>query len=122
MKPAALTSGDNLEARREVLLRGLEAIAAELPVESLPDLFAGLERVRWTATLRLRASPAVAEPPVRRGLITVEQAAEYLAISRSDVYRRSKTDLRPAAVEMGPGQLRFDPEALDRIVRARRRH
>ena len=121
MKPRALPSADNLGARRDELLRALEALASEMPVESLPDLFAGLTRVSWTARLRLQAPPAASEPSTRRGLMTADQAAEYLAISRSDVYRRSKADLRSATVEMGPGQLRFDPEALDRIVRARRR-
>ncbi len=121
MKPRVLPSPDDLGARRDDLLRGLEALVAELPTGSLPELFAGLERVRWTAKLRLQAPPPAGEPSLRRGLMTAEQAAEYLAISRSDVYRRSKRDLRSAAVEMGPGQLRFDPEALDRIVRARRR-
>jgi helix-turn-helix protein len=121
MKLRGLPSADDLEARRDELLRGLEVLAGGLPTGSLPDLFAGLERVRWAARLRLQAPSAASEPPPRRELMTADQAAEYLAISRSDVYRRSRTDLRSTAVQMGPGQLRFEPEALDRIIRARRR-
>lgn len=42
-------------------------------------------------------------------------------ISEASVYARAKTDPRAAAVDVGPGQLRFDGGKLDRFIEARRR-
>jgi hypothetical protein len=50
-----------------------------------------------------------------------EQVADRLQVSEAQVYRFAKTALRSAAVEVGPGTLRFDPDRLARFIEARRR-
>lgn len=95
-------------------------LAAELPLEDLPELFAGLERARWVAQLRVGGGTAGQAITVRP-LLTADQVGERLGISEPNVYRRAKTDLRHAAVEVGPGQLRFDADAIERFIEARRR-
>lgn len=57
-----------------------------------------------------------------RPLLTVEQVASLLGgISEAQVYRMAKGALRSAAVDVGEGTLRFDPERIERFVEARRR-
>ena len=93
-------------------------LAAELPLDELPELFAGLERSRWIAQLRV-GSRAALPSPQRRRLLTVAEVAELLRISETNVYQRAKTDLRSAALNVGPGQLRFDADRVDRFLAAR---
>jgi len=111
---------DVTSARQAALLADLERLAGELLVEDLPDFLGGLERARWVARVRLVAAPSERlsghEP-----LLTVEQLAAWLGVSESQVYRMAKTTLRPAAVDVGGGTLRFDPGQVKRFLEARRR-
>jgi hypothetical protein len=86
----------------------------------LPEFLAEVERAKWTARLRI----AAARPPAtgwREPLLTAEQVAGRLQVSEAQVYRLAKTALRSAAVEVGPGTLRFDPDRLARFIGSRRR-
>ncbi len=57
----------------------------------------------------------------RESLLTAEQARVGFKVSEAQVYRLAKTALRSAAVEVGPGTLRFDPDRLARFIEVRRR-
>lgn len=125
MRPRSVESCDTAVARGTELLAALEGIAAEIPIEALPGFFAGLELARWRARLRVlegereaSGAAATAAPPA---LLRAEQVAGRLNISKADVYRRAKSDLRSTVVDVGPGQVRFDPAQLDRFIRSRRR-
>lgn len=117
MKPLAVVSGTSADLA--AVYAGLLRLADEIPVEDLPGFFAELERARWTAQLRLQA-PATQSGP--RPLLSVEETARLLGgISEAQVYRMAKGALRAAAVEVGEGTLRFDPERVGRFIEARRR-
>jgi predicted DNA-binding transcriptional regulator AlpA len=105
-----------------VLLPDLHALASEIPLEQAHVLAAALADADVVLRLRIagRASQAVdAAPP--GGLLTAEDVAARLSVSKANVYRRAKTDLRQAAREIGPGQVRFDPAEVERFIRSRRR-
>ncbi len=119
VKFVQLSAAEGIDARLASLLRELEAIAGEVPIESLPSFFGGLERARWVAQLRISTAPLsgrTAEP-----LLTVEQLCARFGVSKAQVYRLAKTHLRSAVVEVGEGTLRFDPDRLERFIEARRR-
>jgi len=107
--------------RLGVVLGELEALAEQVAREDLPELFAGLERVRWTAELRLSIPPAGAIDESPRPLMTAKQLADLLVVSTAEVYRLAKGELRSAAVEVGAGALRFDPRRIEQFLEARRR-
>lgn len=113
--------------RDEVVAR-LEELVRDLPVESLPDLAGDLERVSWKAKLRIQVvqvAPQAAPGPSRAaqegGLLTAQDVAMRLSISASSVYRMAKAELAAVAVQVGPGQLRFDAARLERFLSSRRR-
>jgi predicted DNA-binding transcriptional regulator AlpA len=101
----------------------IERRARECAVEDLPELAGQI--VGWAAridreiSLRIAtaARPATAAP--LRPLLTVPEVSKLLRISPGEVYRRSKEDLKPATVTLGPGGLRFDPNELEELIRAR---
>jgi predicted DNA-binding transcriptional regulator AlpA len=105
---------------REQVYAALRNLAAEMSAGDLPEFLAEIERAKWSALLRIEA----VRPPAagrREPLLTAEQVAGRLQVSEAQVYRLAKTALRPAAVEIGPGTLRFDPDRLARFIEARRR-
>jgi len=107
-------------SRREQIYSALRDFAAEVSAGDLPDFLAEIERAKWTALLRV----ATVQPPVtgdREPFLTAEHVASRLQVSEAQVYRLSKTVLRSAAVEVGPGTLRVDPVRLARFIEARRR-
>lgn len=118
MRPLAAVPGD-LSAARAAVYAGLLRLAEEIPAGDLPAFFAALEHARWIAQLRLQAPST---PSDSRPLLTVEETARLLGgISEAQVYRMAKGALRAAAVEVGEGTLRFDPERVERFIEARRR-
>ena len=118
MKPLTAVSGDPA-VNRAAVYAGLLRLAEEVPTEDLPGFFAELERARWTARLRLQ-TPATASG--LRSLLTVEETSRLLGgISEAQVYRMAKGALLSAAVDVGEGTLRFDPEGVERFIEARRR-
>lgn len=91
------------------------------PLDLLPELVGRLAQAQALAALRL-ASGARQEPTGRgEALLTVEEVAALLRVSEANVYSRAKTDLRASAVDVGPGQLRFDARRISRFVESRRR-
>jgi hypothetical protein len=107
--------------RREQLYAALRDLAAEVSAGDLPEFLAEVERAKWTARLRIAAVRLPATGG-REPLLTVEQVAGRLQVSEAQVYRLAKTALRSAAVEIGPGTLRFDPDRLARFIDSRRRN
>jgi hypothetical protein len=103
---------------REQLYAALRDFAAEVSAGDLPEFLAELERAKWTARLRVAA---VRQPATggREPLLTAEQVAARLQVSEAQVYRLAKAALRSAAVEVGPGTLRFDPDRLARFIEAK---
>jgi predicted DNA-binding transcriptional regulator AlpA len=57
---------------------------------------------------------SISEPEV---LLTVEQTAERLNMTKDALYRAAKT--LPFAVRLGPGQLRFSSAGIDQWIRAK---
>ena len=107
-----------VDGRLATVPRELEAIVGQLPIQSLPDVAAGLERIRWTGQLRLLATFESSDRP----LLTVEQIGVRLGgVSKAQIYRLAKTNLRSAVVEIGEGTLGFDPARVDRFIELRRR-
>jgi predicted DNA-binding transcriptional regulator AlpA len=104
----------------EQLYAALRESAASVSAGDLPEFLAELERAKWTAKLRIAtaASPAAER---REPLLTVEQVAGRVQVSEAQVYRLAKTALLSAAVEIGEGTLRFDPDRLARFIDSRRR-
>jgi hypothetical protein len=107
--------------RLEAVLGALEGLVAEFGREELPGLFAGLERVRRVAELRLIPVPPRAGSDAARPLLTADRLAELLAVSTAQVYRLAKKELRSAAIEVGEETLRFDPARVKRFLESRRR-
>lgn len=118
MKPlAAVAIGRAADAA--AVYAGLLRLAEEIATENPPDFFAELERARWTAQLRLQVPATLSGP---RPLLTVGETSRLLGgISEAQVYRMAKGALRSAAVEVGEGTLRFDPQGVERFIEARRR-
>jgi phytoene/squalene synthetase len=105
---------------RKQLYAALRDLADVVSAADLPEFLAEIEQAKWTAQLRVAAvrPPATGE---REPLLTAEQVAARLQVSEAQVYRLAKTALRSAAVEVGPGTLRFHPDRLARFIEARRR-
>jgi hypothetical protein len=118
MKPlTAVSSAESVDAA--AVYAGLARLAESIAAEDLPGFFAEIERARWTARLRLQAQATQNKPRV---LLTVEETSRLLGgVSEGHVYRMAKGPLRSAAVEVGEGTLRFDPERVERFIEARRR-
>jgi len=120
VKASTLASFTGPESRLAAALRELETVAGEISEESLPDLFAGIERVRWMSQRRISAAPPAPSRPA--ALLTADQVATRLGgVSRAQVYRLAKTALRSAVVDVGEGTLRFDADRLARFIESRRR-
>lgn len=99
----------------------IERAAADCRREDLPNLLGWAARLRGILALRLEErgqtpSAAAGRP---EGLLTVPEVAKLLRISEGKVYTRAKGDLKPAAVELGPGTLRFSPERIRQFIDAR---
>jgi Helix-turn-helix domain len=97
------------------------ALAEQIPLEELPEFVGALAQAQSLATLRLMGQGSQANPPASASLLTAEEVATALRISEANVYARAKTDLKAAAVDVGPGQLRFDRDSIGRFINARRR-
>jgi excisionase family DNA binding protein len=85
-----------------------------IPRSRIPALIAAL-----AARLLEPQEPAVpaAAPGDGDRLLTVEQAAERLGVTKDSLYRNAKT--LPFVVRLGPGQLRFSAAGIDCYIRAK---
>lgn len=93
--------------------------ASELPPEALAAL-ASKCAVAHGAIASAQAARLIAGDMATGGsdkLLTIEQAAERLSITKDALYRMSKT--APFAVRLGPGQLRFSSAGIDEWIRAK---
>jgi predicted DNA-binding transcriptional regulator AlpA len=100
----------------------LHALAEQIPLEQAHVLAAALADADVVLRLRISGRAAQEVPPAPpSGLLTADVVASRLSISRANVYRRAKGDLRHAVVEVGPGQVRFDAAEIERFIRSRRR-
>jgi predicted DNA-binding transcriptional regulator AlpA len=96
------------------------SISRDLSTDELPVLLGSLEEAKQR--LELRVHQAAAGPTTAGNrLLTVQEVAEALQVSEQQVYRWAKTLLKPAAVDLGPGTLRFEPTRVRRIIESRRR-
>jgi predicted DNA-binding transcriptional regulator AlpA len=87
-----------------------------IPAAEIPAAMAQL--AAWQSQLAARlvaatpVSAATADGPDK--LLTVEQAAERLGMTKDGLYRMSKT--APFVVRLGPGQLRFSSTGIDQYI------
>jgi hypothetical protein len=103
------------------ILAGVGVLLEELPPAELEEFVGELARAQAIASLRVLRAPLSRPSDPAPRLLTVEDVAAMFRISEANVYARAKTDLRVAAVDVGPGQLRFDAGKLERFIEARRR-
>lgn len=105
------------------LLQDLRARGEALSAEALPAFIGELEALKTRAWVRLMAgSPAGGNgqpeaPAAGDRLLTVEEAAQQLGLSRDYLYRHAKT--LPFTVRVGPRQLRFSLRGIERYIRQR---
>lgn len=119
MNGISVSASSSAEGRFLAVMAEVDALAAELPRERLPDLFGGLERVRRVAELRLIGEKSGPQP--NPGLLDVADVAGMLKITKQTVYRWAKTTLRFGVVDAGEGTLRFDPRKIQKFIESRRR-
>lgn len=81
-----------------------------IPAEQLPELLGQLEVIRTTALFRLAAPPV---PPAHEELLSIEMAAERLAMSKDYLYRNA--DKLPFTRRVGRN-LRFSSLGIDRYI------
>jgi excisionase family DNA binding protein len=96
----------------------------DLHPDALPALIGEAEALRARLWARLQAvsAPAPAAQPSRNGsgpdrLLTAQEAAERLGVSRRWVYRKAGS--LPFARRLGQGTLRFSERALERWQESR---
>jgi excisionase family DNA binding protein len=100
--------------RRE--LESALTLATDLPAEELPELIGQLEQIRIVALARI-TTPAVQTRPDE--LLTVDQAARRLNLSRSYLYHHHEKKFKKFARKEG-GKLLFSSKGLnDYLQRAR---
>jgi len=90
----------------------------DLPPEAVPALIGELERLRATLWTRLVASRDAhdREALPKDRLLTVEEAAQKLGLSRDYLYRHAKRF--PFTVRLG-SRLRFSERGVERYIRQR---
>jgi len=96
----------------------VERLAGILPAEQLPDLVGDLERLKAVAMTRLledAAPNASSNEPDQ--LLTVEEAAGRLAVSKDHLYRHA--DEFPFSVRVSPQVLRFSELGIAEFIRQR---
>ena len=104
-------------------LRGEHGRIAALPLAQLAEDAAEAQRYATAALVEVVARPLreARRPADPQALMTAQQVAHYLGLSRSEVYRLAKEGwLKPAAVLLGKGTLRFHRGTLDRLLEDRR--
>jgi predicted DNA-binding transcriptional regulator AlpA len=121
VKSVSLAPTLGLDGRLSAALRELEEIADDIKAGTSPDLFAGLERVRRIAELRIVAlsrPPAEIVPSVGPDrLLKAEELAERLAVPLDWVYRHQRQ--LPFRVRVGSRLVRFSESGFQRWVRTR---
>ena len=99
-------------------LSALEAALAEVSPQEVPALLGGLERVRaalWARMMSASSDGYGRAHAAEDRLLTVEEAAGKLGVSPDWLYRRRL----PFTVRLGPRQLRFSAQGIERYIRQR---
>jgi predicted DNA-binding transcriptional regulator AlpA len=91
------------------------AAAADLPLDALAALQAQCAAAQGAIAAAMLAHPGAPASPAPDCLVTAEQAAERLAVSKDWLYRAAK-DL-PFTVRLGADMLRFSAAGIDRYIR-----
>ncbi len=92
----------------------------ELPPEAARDFLvkiAGLQPLLLAQALSPTNGTGQAEAPAEDRLLTVEEAAAKLAVSKDWLYRRAGK--LPFTIRHGPGQVRFSSQGIERYIRQR---
>ena len=89
------------------------ARVADLPPEHVPEVLASLEALRARLWARLTHSPAPPAEPDR--LLTVDEAAARLGVTRDWLRRRPAL---PFVVKLSDGVVRYSTRGLERFLRA----
>ncbi len=109
----ALLAGNSPKKMTNIALRDLLDAGLEELVETVAARTAELVLQRLTSNERM------ADEPSHQGLLNVGEAAAYLSLSVSSMYKLSSSG-RLTSVKMG-GRLRFRRSDLDRYVAGHRR-
>ncbi len=105
--PIAVPSLDEIAARPES--------AGDLPIEVVSALLARCAAVQLALAAKIGRTP-ITEPQIHETrLLTVEQAADKLAVTPEWLYRRGKR--LGLAVKLDNGTLRFSSAALETYIR-----
>lgn len=93
--------------------------AEEVSLEAIPPLLCQLSALQSTLAARLARPPSngQGEPPGEDQLLTVEEAARKLGVSKDWLYRHSRK--LPFSVRLGHRQLRFTARGIERYIRQR---
>jgi predicted DNA-binding transcriptional regulator AlpA len=91
------------------------AAAADLPLDALASLLVRSAAVQNALAAAILNHPEAPPPPALDHLLTAEQAAERLAVSKDWLYRTAK-DL-PFTVRLGADLVRFSAVGIDRYLR-----
>lgn len=102
------------------LLAELETALAQVPPEETPTLLGEVERLRarlWGRMMEGAGNPRGSAPEGADRLLTVEDASERLGLSKDWLYRHA--DKLPFSVRIGPRQLRFSAQGIEKYIRQR---
>jgi predicted DNA-binding transcriptional regulator AlpA len=97
---------------------------SDVPAEAIPGLLGDIERLRAGLWARLTIPTATTNGPAADGdrLLTVEEAAQKLGMSKDWIYSHINADLKPAVSRIGSGErkaVRFSAAGLDRYIKIR---
>ena len=97
-------------------LLGLPAVEAvdELPTEALPPLALALAALQSRVAARLLLADGASTPPSADRLLTIEQAAEILCVTKD--WLRHRPTL-PFVVKVSEGVVRYSEQGLARFIR-----
>ncbi len=96
------------------------AKAALVPSEAIPAMLGELERLKATLWARLTVPSGNGQPCSQDGdrLLSVEQAAEKLGISKHAIYRKAKAGNYDFVVRSGR-TMKFSDQGVERYIRLR---
>jgi excisionase family DNA binding protein len=96
------------------------ARVSEVDHTQIPALLTQLSAVQASMAARLvAASQDAAKELTEQSLLTIEDAAQRLGVSKDWLYRRTRR--LPFVVRVG-GRIRFSPSGIDRYIRNRMGH
>ena len=93
----------------------------DIPLEAVPALRAELARLDSMLITRLFASVLSHNDngPQNDRLLTADEAAQKLAVSKDYLYRKSRKGRLPFAVRVGKSSVRFSEVGIERYIRSK---